>query len=520
MLSATMSDRRAWREWNDQRPLQWWLKPAALIVFVLALTAIRIWAGGHAWLSEDEAYYRLWGLNPAAGYYDHPPMIGWWIAAGQALVGDTALGVRLFGILATALGSLALWRTGVLLHGRCAAGWAVLFFNATILIGIGSLIATPDTPSVLFWGLTIWALAEWLDRGNANWFLAVGLFAGLGLVSKYSVLFLGAGIILWLLVSPRARRAFATWQLWAGGILAMLVTAPVIWWNATHDWASFVKQFGRAVPHQWTGRFIGEFIGAELGLLNPAIALIALVGIGIAVKRTVMNREEAWSLLLCSSLPFFFYLLFHSLHARVQANWPAPLFPALVLMAAFVAADAEGREGLLTKLWRGLSKFGVPLGVAVSLVIYVHAVSPLTGSLARKDPTFQLRGWQEIASELGDMAQREGAAWVATSAYGMTGQLAFALEQAGSDLAVYQLDERIRYAMAPAPDPAIVALPALYVAVARRDHADTLRARFARVERIGEIARMVRGVRLETLRVYRLVGPRGGPDVVFSQDTR
>ncbi|MEI2386395.1 glycosyltransferase family 39 protein [Breoghania sp. JC706] len=498
----------------------WWLRPPALIVFVLALTAVRLWAGGHAWLSEDEAYYRLWGLNPAAGYYDHPPMIGWWIAAGQALVGDNALAVRLVGILATALGSLALWRTGVLLHGRRAAGWAVLFFNATLLIGIGSLIATPDTPSVLFWGLTLWALAEWLKPGetaNANWFLAVGLFAGLGLISKYSVLFLGTGIILWLVAMPRARAAFAKWQLWVGGVVALLITVPVIRWNAAHEWASFVKQFGRAVPHGWTGRFIGEFIGAELGLLNPAIAVIALVGIGVAVARTVRRRNAAWALPLLTSLPFFAYLLFHSLHNRVQANWPAPLFPALVLMAAFVAADIDTRSDLRARVLKILRAIAVPLGVAVSLVIYVHAVSPLTGTFARKDPTFQLRGWPAIAREIEDLAKRENAAWIATSAYGMTGQLAFALHEAGSALPVFQLDERIRYAMEPAPDPALLVRPALYVAVTRRDRSDDLAGRFAQVELLATVTRQVKGVALERIRIYRIAGVRGGAGAVFSQ---
>lgn len=494
-----------------------WLRPQALVVFVVALTLARLWAGAQAWLSEDEAYYRLWGLHPALGYYDHPPMIGWWIAAGQWLAGDTALGVRLAGILATALGSLALWRAAVLLHGRAAAGWAVLFFNATILIGIGSLIATPDTPSVLFWGLTLWALAEWLDSDNDAWFLAVGLFAGLGLISKYSVLFLGAGILLWLVAIPSLRRAFRTWQLWLGGAIAVVATLPVIWWNAGHDWASFHKQFGRAVPEGWTMRYLGEFLGAELGLLNPLIAVIALIGIGVAVARTVRLRDPRWALPLLTSLPFFAYLLFHSFHARVQANWPAPLFPALVLLAAFVAAEPEARASVTTRIVRFLRVAAIPVGVAVSLLIYWHATEPLTGRYARKDPTFQLRGWQAVARDLEELARENGAEWIATTAYGMTANLAFALSrpEAGAALPVVQLDERIRYVMAPAPDPQRLRAPALYVAVARRDEAERLAARFADVARIAVLQRTVRVTVLEDIHVYRLHGAARPLEPVF-----
>ena len=183
-----------------------YLRPVFLCLFVLALTVLKLWSAANAWFVEDEAYYRLWGQFPALSYYDHPPMIGWWAWAGQQLVGDTFLGTRLVVVLTSALGSLALWRTAFLLFDRRVAGWAVLFLNASILVGVGGILATPDAPSVLFWGLALWALAELYRSNNANWWLAVGLFAGLGLLSKYSVLFLGVGIVVWLLWARGARR--------------------------------------------------------------------------------------------------------------------------------------------------------------------------------------------------------------------------------------------------------------------------------------------------------------------------
>ena len=47
------------------------------------------------------------------------------------------------------------------------------------LLTVGGIIITPDMPSVLFWGLTGWALAELYASGKANWWLAVGLLPGL-----------------------------------------------------------------------------------------------------------------------------------------------------------------------------------------------------------------------------------------------------------------------------------------------------------------------------------------------------
>jgi 4-amino-4-deoxy-L-arabinose transferase-like glycosyltransferase len=57
-------------------------------------------------LSDDEAYYRLWALAPAMSYLDHPPMVAWLIAAGQAVLGDTPLGVRLAAVLTSLLDAM------------------------------------------------------------------------------------------------------------------------------------------------------------------------------------------------------------------------------------------------------------------------------------------------------------------------------------------------------------------------------------------------------------------------------
>lgn len=492
------------------------LRPAGLALVVGLLTLVKLVVAGASGLAEDEAYYRLWGLSPALGYYDHPPMIAWWTALGMALSGDGALGVRLVPVLAGLLGSLALWRTGLLLFGERAAGYAVLLFNAAPIVGIGGLLATPDAPSVFFWGLALWALAELLRSGNPWWWIAVGAIAGLGLTSKYSVLFLGAGIVLWLALVPQARRWWGSWQLWAGGALALALFAPVISWNAAHDWASFVKQFGRAVPQGWTLRHVGEFLGAFVGLLNPLTALLVLLGLGGTVRALREGRAEA-GLLVWTSLPFLAYLLVHAFHTRVQANWPAPLYPALVLLAAQVAAQTAAQTApAAARLRARLAAAAIALGLGASLLVQLHAAVPFTGALARKDPTFQTRGWDDIRGALLRLAEEQHAAWLATHGYGLNAQLAFALREA--DLPVEQLTERIRYVMAAPLAADTVARTALFVTEERRDPGIAwLQARFAEVATVGTLTRTVRGVTLERLTVYRVAGPRGGDprDPVF-----
>ncbi len=95
----------------------------------------------------------------------------------------------------------------------------MIFYSTTIVAG-ASFVATPDAPSTLFWTLALWAAAEAITRQRPNWWLAVGLFAGLGLVGKYTNAWLGVGLVLFLFATAEGRSQLRCWQLWVGGVVA------------------------------------------------------------------------------------------------------------------------------------------------------------------------------------------------------------------------------------------------------------------------------------------------------------
>ena len=89
-----------------------------LLALLAALAALRLLAAAAIPLTEDEAYYRLWATAPRLGYYDHPPMIAWWIWAGIRIAGDSALGVRLLPAASSLVSTLLVFDLGQRLPGR------------------------------------------------------------------------------------------------------------------------------------------------------------------------------------------------------------------------------------------------------------------------------------------------------------------------------------------------------------------------------------------------------------------
>lgn len=483
------------------RPAPW------LVGLVLVLGGVRLITAGLVPLTEDEAYYRLWALVPATGYLDHPPMVAWWIAAGHFFIGDTPLGIRAPAILAGLLGAAVLWRTAfVLTNSAKIADRAVLFLQSTLLIGLGGMMITPDAPLVLYWGLALWCLAEWqskpADARQGWWLLLTGLFAGLGLLSKYSMLFFGAGLVLWFLCQQDRRRwLFSPW-LWAGGVFAVALFSPVLVWNATHDWVSFDKQFGRAIADQVTLRYVGEMIGGIFGLLNPLIGLLALLSVRPSMRANLGQAgKSALLLILLTSLPFLLYLFVHVFHSRVQANWPAPLYPGFVLMAAIAAEKARGR------LVTSLARLAAPVGIGLSVVLAIHAISPLTTALGRKDPILRTTaGWPALAGEIETFAQEIDADFIATSSYALTGTLAFLLKDGPAVTPLTEPERYLNGAVTPLQQLDIAMtqpISGLYVVLARRDGHD-LDAWFRTHRRVAEIPRRARDHVLETYHVYEV----------------
>lgn len=473
----------------------------AWIAALVALTGLRLVVAAVTPLAPDEAYYWVWSHSLQGGYLDHPPMIALFIAAGTALAGDTPLGVRLLGPLSLAFGSVLLARAAEALYpGRQAGPWAAALLNATLLAGLGAATMTPDTPLLFFWTCALWALARLVRSGNGAWWLAVGAFAGLALASKYTAVLFGAGVVIWLVLDPAARRWFATWQLWAGGALAALLFSPVVAWNAAHGWASFAKQGGRAGSGD-AGQalvWIGELIGGQAALATPLVFILCVAGAGAALAAWWRQGDRGALLLAALVLPGAALFLWQATGSRVQGNWPAILYPA----AAIAAAGLLRAPG-----WLRLRVPALVLGGVMTGAVYLQATAAPLSLPRRSDPTLaRLGGWDAFAAEVSAAAARQGAAFVAAEEYGLASMLAFRLPPGQ---VVVAMDQRWAFFSRPAPAPGVTGL---LVRSERRGEGPPLwPGAIALPQPEGRLLRSRRGIVAEAYRLHRVTTAPGQP---------
>jgi 4-amino-4-deoxy-L-arabinose transferase-like glycosyltransferase len=449
-------------------------------LLVGALIAMRAVMAALLPLSADEAYYWLWSRHLAAGYFDHPPAIAFLIRAGTLVFGDTAFGVRAAGIVLSLAATGFVWGAGRRLGlGGPRAMLGALLFNLTLMISVEMLAATPDMPSVATSAAFFYALTR-VDQ-DRRWWLAAGAAAGLGLLSKYSALFLGAGTLVWLLLSPRHRRQLATVWPWAGAGAALLLFAPNLIWQAGHHWMTFAFQFARVEGGHFTLRFLGEFLAAQLGLATPLIFALMLSGLWRARR-----REQPLFLPAMLVAVGAVYFLIHALHDRVQGNWPCFLYPMLAVLAA---------SAFVEKGWRGwgwVSRLAAPLaGLLLAFVYLQAAFQPLP---RRGDPLARMLG--RDFRPAGAAAAASGGA-ILTTDYETTAWLRFY----APDVTVIQVNEPWRYPAAPQPGAALLRGRLFYLVTAKRDRHKLIANDFAE---IGP------PLSLGTYRLYPVGKPKGG----------
>lgn len=393
-------------------------------------------------LVQDEAYYSLWASVPAAGYYDHPPMVAWWVAAGVAIFGETGLGVRALSVIAMALlGVLAADMLRASGRGEHAARMAALFANTALLVLVLGFVATPDAPSAFFWALAVAALirAEQApDRAGWAWWLILGLAVGAGFLSKFTNLFLAVGLVGWLMATASGRAWLMRPQPWVAALIAVAVVIPYLLWNWRLDWLGFERQFGRVRPEAWAPEHLAGY-GLTLALiLSPMIFWAGVRGL-----------RRAHPALIWTSAPVLAYFFWHATHSAVGANWLLPLAAPLAAVAAGHAARWSGRV-----IW-GAAAFGPVL----MLIVLPFVVVPHWHLGTGDTPPNQTKGWAALVPQIRAEMAAQGAEWIVTDHYGLAGLLHHHL----GDVAVRDLAEPRRYPFLPPLDTGLCAKPGLMI---------------------------------------------------------
>jgi 4-amino-4-deoxy-L-arabinose transferase-like glycosyltransferase len=392
---------------------------AAAAVLVLALTVLRFVYAFGLDLLPDEAYSVVLGQHPDLGYYDHPPLLMWLLGASTWLFGATSAAVRLVPAALSACSWLYVFRLGAALFGRRLAFWGLVLLNVTLLAAAEAIVATVDTPMVLFLSGACYHFHRALTRGRTGSWLLSGLFVGLALLSKYPAVLICGSFLLCLLLAEH-RRWLARPQPYVALALALLVFSPVIAWNARHDWISFAFQWNHGLGAgqfpRWEG--VVEYLASQAAVVGPIMLGLFLATI-ISVARSWTREPPERRFLWCLAIVPFAFFMCSSLLQKVEANWPCFAYVPGLLLAVVVYEDRLKPRRWARTLWKANWIYSVVILAAVLLHIYV----PL--ATFADDRAGDFFGWRELGRRVARLASARPDLGIAADRYQIASELVF-----------------------------------------------------------------------------------------------
>jgi Dolichyl-phosphate-mannose-protein mannosyltransferase len=332
-----------------------WLAVATLVLHLVA-NAVTPY-GFH----RDEFLYFAMGRHLRLFRMDFPPAIAILSEAVRGTLGDSLSAIRLvpalFTTLLVVLAGVFAWELGGGRYAQFLAGLAVL--GSPLFMRSGNLFQ-PVVLDQVAWSLGLLALTRLARTGDGRWWLAIGAACGLGLLAKFSIAFIGLGILVATILTPMRRQLGTRWP-WLGAALALAIGSPSIVGQIRLDFPIVLQMQGLS---EWQLQHVTPFGFVVAQFLFGPGTLLALAGaVGFAVVAALRPfRVVGWA---CVAT---FLLL---LGLRGKAYYFGPAYPALYAAGA-VTLEHIVRPRLgrwvrwgMVGLVSAFGVFALPLGLPI-----------------------------------------------------------------------------------------------------------------------------------------------------------
>jgi len=338
----------------------------ALVPLVLHLVFINQYG-----YSRDEFYYLACGEHLDWGYVDHPPFIALVAFLLSKTLGTSLLAIR---ILPALVESALVVLTGLMARelggSRFAQALAALAVAlAPVFLFMGHVLSM-NAFDYLFWALASVVLILILKYDRPKLWLAFGLIAGVGLMTKYSMGFMGAGLVVGLVFAAQWKHFTSKW-LWLGGALALAIFLPHVLWEIRNGFPT--REF---IANATSGKIIplSPFGFLKLVTLsaNPITLPIWLAGLGylLLARQARTFRVLGWMSL------FVFGLL---IATRTKPYYTAPALPLLMAAGGVAIATLLDRCRLLWPKAVVLAAVALGEGILVPLFVPMLPVETYIG---------------------------------------------------------------------------------------------------------------------------------------------
>jgi hypothetical protein len=393
-------------------------------VLLLGMTALRLVVAAGSGLSDTEAYYLTWSRFPDWSYYDHPPLLAWLLAATTTL-SRAPIFVRIGSVLSSALFGFLVYRLAARLFASPRAGFlAALVVSIVPAFFFTGFLANPEAPLAPLWVLFLLTLDDLREHDEPWRPLLVGAVIGVGFLAKYTALLAVPVAVLFVALSPAARRWLRRPAFYAAGFVALVIASPVILWNDLHGWPSVTLHLVERMPAAGAAAFVAHarrvFV-SQLLLFHPLVFPGLLAILAVTLHRA--RRDERYRLLAVASAPVLLFLFTVMVRASdAEPHWTMVGYVPLAVASGGWGDEQLARASRAGKAYLAYLRAAVALSGLVGILYAIHVATPIFPRLlpqaaydANADPINETLGWDRVKEAIARESSRLGPGSVVVS---------------------------------------------------------------------------------------------------------
>jgi len=272
-----------------------------------------------------------WGHEWQWGYHKHPIIKPWFMEMAAVLSDRQDWAQYLLSQLFVVTAFWGVWRLAKDFFPDRLAIVAVLLLEGVYYHNYTSPEFNVNVAQLPFWALTVWFTWRGLTHGKTRYWLLVGIFTGLGFLSKYIFLFLMVSIFVMMLSVGAFRPHLKTPGPYWGGLAALAVVSPHLYWVVDNNFATIAYGLHSADAGAHTLIYYPlKFLLTQPLILIPSLLMLLVLKkkkeapVGIETGRTT---EKSFFLLCVTFGPLLMMVIIALVFGlRLRSMWGTPLF--------------------------------------------------------------------------------------------------------------------------------------------------------------------------------------------------
>jgi 4-amino-4-deoxy-L-arabinose transferase-like glycosyltransferase len=317
-----------------------------------------------------------WGREWQWGYYKHPPLAPWLANAAYLASGGKLWSIFLLSQLCVALCFWTVWKLARELVGETRALAAVVLLEGSVYYNFTSAEFNPNVLQLPLWALVVYCGWKAMNRGSVLYWLLLGVFSGIALLTKYYSAALLVFVGLAILLHSKQEK----WKPLLSAVIALCIFLPHLLWMRANDFITLTYAVDRASAKKTLlTHFVYPINFTASQLLAVTLMLIAFFLIYGRPRLTEPARGNVPThyLFLVVLGPFAItFVLSLLMNWKLRSMWGTPLWTFLPLLLLVCFPQNHRRSEYRRIRNKGLLLAGVmSLAFVIPLTLgpYIHA---------------------------------------------------------------------------------------------------------------------------------------------------